>query len=292
MLLKETVEHLYKKINEQHERDKVVGAPEEIEVKQKLEKYEGLLYNAAPKFQQADEAMADTCEAWHKALDERSKVNEENQKLYSKYLSLIQDPTLEDLNQLQKHIKSVGSERQRKKERVLTRQSQVIGDLNQKVETLASANKELGETLAKKEAELAKLQHTFKDLELKPVDSTVEEKLNLFMISNRERRQFQDESEELPPEWDRRFKDFIQEMSTGLKNATGEYPSNKSFPNVVKDWYNTMVELNQCDFEHKMSQRKQMAQSIRLALMRDIETDIEDIKNKLQDSKCSASQLL
>lgn len=67
-LLKETGDHLFKKIKEQHERDKVVGAPEENQAKALLKDYENLLSDASDASQTIDNQVIELSRAYCESL--------------------------------------------------------------------------------------------------------------------------------------------------------------------------------------------------------------------------------
>lgn len=289
-LLKETGEHLFKKIKEQHERDKVVGAPEENQAKALLKDYEKLLYDVVPEFKEADNQVIELSRSYCESLGKNTALGKEQHALLGKYLEVRRQVNkmrqeVNDLSELHEGIKEIGAERFRKKERAVEKQNQTIQDLQGQLELLAKTNEELAKILAIKEDDLIKLEDSCENFGIKELNPKIEENINNFIGCQKERRQFQDESEDLPPEWDKRFKGFIQDMSTEIKNATTEYPSNKKFPTLINDWLESTNEANETDREIRVLERAKIAQAVKVAMMRDIQNEIIMLRERLNQSK-------
>lgn len=192
---------------------------------------------------------------------------------------------MNDLSEIHNGIKEIGAERYRKKERAVEKQNQIIQDLQSQLELLSKTNEELSKILAVKEDELIKLEDSCESFGVKELNPKIEENIKNFLGCHKERRQFQDESEDLPPEWDKRFKGFIQDMSTEIKNATNEYPSNKKFPNLVNEWLESTNETNETDRQIRILERAKIAQAVKVAMMRDIQSEIITLRERLNQSR-------
>lgn len=81
-LLKETAEHFFTKIKEQHERDKVVGAPSENEAKEKLLEYENLVAKFLPTSADLDREINELSKLYGRVLDKKCELGKEQYALY------------------------------------------------------------------------------------------------------------------------------------------------------------------------------------------------------------------
>lgn len=63
-------------------------------------------------------------------------------------------------------------------------------------------------------------------------------------------------------------------MATELNNATQEYEWNKTFPGLLQDWSASDQEAKLLAHEIMLIQRKQLAQSIRQFIVKDMQSDI------------------
>lgn len=291
-LLKETGEHLFNKIKEQHERDKVVGAPEERQAKQMLEEYENMLALSVPKFKSIENNLIHISKEYCSTLDHNCVLGKEQHKLYAKFLEVKREVNklnqeANDLMELQNGIREIGAERYRKKERAVEKQMKIIAELNELISQITQENEVLLNTLNEKETALQTLEDNCDHIGIKEMNSHIQDGINGFVASQQERRQYQDEAEDLPADWDKRFKGYITEMSTELKNALNEYPSNKNFPGVSSDWINANKEEMDLHIQNKILERSRSAQSIKIALLRDIQSDIALIRQRLTESKLS-----
>ena len=286
--LKESREYLFTKIKEQYERDKVVGAPDENDVKKITKEYEEFFANIQPKWKSADEKLNEITLVYGNTLDKYCSLGKEQHKLYSKFIEIDREVKrrqhiVSDMRDKEDGIKDIHGERYRKKERAIEKQNQIIKELNELLANLTKRNQELSKLLLEKEIELQKLEDSFSFFGIKEKDLHIIEKLKAFMEANQERRQFQNESEEFPPHWDKLFKEFIEDSCSELKTSTNEYPSNKQFPGLANDWIDTINELNESDRDLKLTTRKQIAQDIKLEMLKDIQNEIKDIKSKFNE---------
>lgn len=122
---------------------------------------------------------------------------------------------------------------------------------------------------------------------MKEIDPKIEDKINSFISAHQERRQFQDESEDLPSDLDRRFKTHIEEMTSELKSASQDYPSSKNFPAVMEEWNDLTTELNSISLNNSLLDRKSNAQKLKLSLLRSLQEDHSDLSEKLAQSRCN-----
>ena len=214
--LKESREYLFTKIKEQYERDKVVGAPEENEAKLMTKEFEDFFESVKPKCCNMDEKINDITIIYGNTLDKYCLLTKEQHKLYTKFIEIDREvkrisDIVSNMRELEDGIKDIHGERYRKKERAIEKQNQIIRELNELLSNLAKRNEELSKLLAEKEIELRNFEETFSVLGIKEKDLHITERLKTFMESHKERRQFQNESEEFPPHWDKLFKGFIEE---------------------------------------------------------------------------------
>ena len=157
-LLKETANHFFTKIKEQHERDKVVGAPSENEAKNQLAKYEDLVSKYLPINAEIDRKVNEISKLFGKNLDRNCELGKEQYVLFRKYAELSRElnrlrQIASDLNELQEGAKQIGEERIRKKERTLEMQKQNIDELNKHIQEITALNEKLrAEYQAKEDA--------------------------------------------------------------------------------------------------------------------------------------------
>jgi len=194
---------------------------------------------------------------------------------------------IDGINDMVAGQKLTEDERVRKKERVLEMQQQLLAEVNEKVHHTLKQNEVLAKELQQREETLNDMQEKCDHIGIKELDPKIEDNIHNFISVQKERRQFQDESEDMPLEWDSRFRGHVQEMSSELKKTTNEYPSNKNFPAVMDEWFDATAELNSTELNNKHLDRKINAQNIKLALMASMQNDMNDIREKLNNSSKS-----
>jgi len=291
-LMKETANHLFNKIKEQHERDRLQGAPEENKVKDLLKKYEALLGDKLPVYSQLDKEISETSQMHSGILDQKNMLEKENATLSKNYAEIKRmiskyNNDIDGINDMVAGQKLTEDERVRKKERVLEMQQQLLAEVNEKVHHTLKQNEVLAKELQQREETLNDMQEKCDHIGIKELDPKIEDNIHNFISVQKERRQFQDESEDMPLEWDSRFRGHVQEMSSELKKTTNEYPSNKNFPAVMDEWFDATAELNSTELNNKHLDRKINAQNIKLALMASMQNDMNDIREKLNNSSKS-----
>jgi len=74
-------------------------------------------------------------------------------------------------------------------------------------------------------------------------------------------------------------------MTTELKNALKEYPSNKNFPGVKEDWIGLTSEIQEIEYQNRIFERSRLAQETKLTIIKDIGNEVERIREKLKEGK-------
>ena len=206
----------------------------------------------------------------HRFLNIR-KVNRQAQMEMEKLESILAD------------IKKAFGERYRKKQRVNQKYSAIISDLHSKIKELEDKKNKLQKQFAVKEAELKELGDKVKSYGVKRLDEQLDQGLQKYLEQQEVLRNLQDDGELLPHEWDQKFKTHIQEMSTELKNSLGEQPSNKNFPGIKADWIYQVSEIRELEHQNRTLERSQIVQDGKLAIIKDIEQEINRIREKLKE---------
>jgi hypothetical protein len=155
-LLKETANHFFTKIKEQHERDKVVGAPSENEAKFQLVHYENLVAKYLPINAEIDREVNEISKLYGRTLDKNCELGKEQYALYRKFTELNRElnrlrQIASDLNDLKEGARQIDDERIRKKERVFELQKQTIEDLNKHIQEITALNENLKDEYREKE---------------------------------------------------------------------------------------------------------------------------------------------
>jgi uncharacterized coiled-coil protein SlyX len=295
--LKRKGQELYEQIREQHVRDRVQGSEGENEAKGMLEAYQGLVQDARDHFDRVNSVIEEMTEEKANWSDEVMVLEKEQYKLFKEVLD--QNRELEKFGQneegLQRILEAVTTftdERLRKKEDMIDRQRKLIQELEDIIAGLRRAIEELGAKLEEVLKRLEELKRNTSSFGVKFAGPELEELLNKYLQASYTRRDCQDESEQLPIDWDLRFKNFVQESSSEVKNAMSEYPANKDFPGILEDWTQMATELYTLDVGLRADQRKQLAQIQRLGVLKTIQVDVNDIKTKLQDKNVKFNESL
>jgi hypothetical protein len=286
--LKELGNLHFTKIKEQHERDKVVGSPEENLAKEKLSEYEQFLTNSAIESNLLDGEVNILSSDYIKTIDTNVLFGKDQYHLLAIYLDIRRklNKTLQvekNLNQLKSGVVEIEAERIRQKQRSVESQLKIIFSLNQTINNLKSENSRLTITHSQQEQNLIDLENSFETFGIKGPEPKLEDDIHESYRTQCERRQFQDESEDVPSEWDKRLIAQVQDMGTELKNALTEYPSNKNFPKVKDDWINLTTEIRDTEYHNRVLERTKTAQTIRVSIIKDIEQEIERIKDKIKE---------
>ena len=188
-----------------------------------------------------------------------------------------------NLQQLKSGTVEIDAERVRQKQREIEAQLKLISELNDRINNLRSENEKLAQEFSEKEKNLIDLENSYENFGIKSPEPKLEEDIHEFYRTQCERRQFQDESEEMPADWDRRLISHAQEMSSELKNALNEYPSNKNFPRIKDDWINITTDIRDTEYQNRLLERTKFAQNTKLSMIKDIEAEIERMNEKIKE---------
>ena len=74
-------------------------------------------------------------------------------------------------------------------------------------------------------------------------------------------------------------------MTTELKNALKEHPSNKNFPGIKEDWIGLTSEIQEIEYQNRILERSRLAQETKLTIIKDIGNEVERIREKLKEGK-------
>lgn len=265
--------------------------------KEELDKYEKLYEDTVDYFRTVELTLKELEAERNDGFDAMVELGKDQNKLHSRFIDLdrkvnrlAQDA--ERLTKIYDVIQAANGERQRKGERSLEKQTVLIEELKQRVNDLTQDNQRLLKEYNDRLAKLNLFNEKNGNIEMDSVDPALSTCIENFMEVNKERRTFQNESEDLPPDWDKRFKKFIQDQSTNVKTAMTEYPSNKQFPGVLEEWTAVMTELNSADNGLRSDQRKQLAQRERLQILNSVQKDVIDINSKLKDKDVKFNESL
>lgn len=286
--LKELGNLHFKNIKEQHERDKVVGSPSENLVKERLSEYEQFLSDSVIEARESDEKLNKISSNYCKIIDKNVSLGKDQYYLLANYLDVRRSlnksaQVAKNLEQLKAGTIEIEAERIRQKQRSIEAQLKIISELNDTITHLKSENKRLTHEYNEKEQSLIDLENSYETFGIKSPEPKLEENIHEFYRTQNERRQFQDESEEMPADWDKRLIGHVQDMTSEVKSALNEYPSNKNFPHVKDDWVNITTEIRDTEFQNRLLERTKFAQITKLSMIKDIEQEIERIREKIKE---------
>lgn len=223
-----------------------------------------------------------------KTIDQNVSLGKDQYYLLANYLdvrrSMNKSSQVEkNLEQLKSGAIEIEAERIRQKQRSIEAQLKIILELKDSINYLKSENERLTQEYSEREKNLIDLENSFETFGIKSPEPKLEENIHEFYRTQCERRQFQDESEEMPADWDKRLIGHVQDMTSELKNALNEYPSNKNFPHVKEDWVNMTTEIRDTEYQNRVLERTSYAQNTKLSIIKDIEQEIERIKEKAKE---------
>ena len=226
-----------------------------------------------------------------------AKLGEDQHLLFTRFLDVDRESKkisqkVQSLKKIYDGMEKACEERSRKGKDFINNQKQIIDELNSKIEEQNNQNESLTKDFSSKQRQLESLVSSNNPFGMKPVDEQYKASVERYLQSSHDRRKFQNESEELPVDWDMSFKKFIQDHSSSLKTAMAENPSSKSFPGLLEDLNEVSKELYTSDLDLRADQRKYLSQLEKQKLLQSVKSDIEEMKQKLNDKEAKFNESL
>ncbi|CAI2386757.1 unnamed protein product [Moneuplotes crassus] len=286
--LKAQGDQLIKKIMEQHESDKLHGSIDENALKQELQQYYDSLTTSLEEIVKSNQEIDSLTTELGETRDRFTAKEKDGCHLLLQYLEIrrLLNKSNQECNNLRAFSEGSSelfSQRRRKKQRVLENQAKTIENIQKEIEEWSCKNAKLEQEVNGKEAQLSQLQDNIQSLGVQELDSNIDANIETYKRKLASHREIQEELEAFPQKWDGDFKDFVQEMTTCLKDSLNDHPSNKEFPAIKQDWVDKTKEISDLEKSISMLERSLEAHKIKTKIASELSSEIQRVKERLED---------